>query len=158
MKKIFIFAMAAAMAFAMSSCKSGESAYKKAYEKAQASQAVVTETTPQTTAPVSVTPATTTTTDTQDYSNVSVRTEDVTLVSGAGLKAYSVIVGSFGKKDNATGLQAKLKSQGYDSQVVQSSQGMYRVAISTFDDKASAAQLRNKVAGEYNGAWLLYKK
>ena len=162
MKKTILFGTAAIIALAMSSCKSGESAYKKAYEKSQAQEAAVKPV--ETTAPVAVTPVETTTptettaTATPDYSNVSVRTEDVSLVAGSGLKAYSVVVGSFGIETNAVNLQNKLKEQGYDAQVAKSTENMYRVIISTHNEKAAAAQMRDKVISQYQGAWLLYKK
>lgn len=166
MKKTILFGTAAIIALAMSSCKSGESAYKKAYEKSQAQEAAAkpAEKPAETTAPVAVTPVETTTTTettaiaTPDYSNVSVRTEDVSLVSGSGLKAYSVVVGSFGIETNAVNLQNKLKEQGYDAQVAKSTENMYRVIISTHNEKAAAAQMRDKVISQYQGAWLLYKK
>ena len=166
MKKTVLFGTAAIIALAMSSCKSGESAYKKAYEKSQAQEAAAkpTEKPAETTAPVAVTPVETTTTTettataTPDYSNVSVRTEDVSLVAGSGLKAYSVVVGSFGIETNAVNLQSKLKEQGYDAQVAKSTENMYRVIISTHNEKAAAAQMRDKVISQYQGAWLLYKK
>lgn len=166
MKKTVLFGTAAIIALAMSSCKSGESAYKKAYEKSQAQEAAAkpAEKPAETTAPVAVTPVETTTTTettaiaTPDYSNVSVRTEDVSLVSGSGLKAYSVVVGSFGIETNAVNLQNKLKEQGYDAQVAKSTENMYRVIISTHNEKAAAAQMRDKVISQYQGAWLLYKK
>lgn len=162
MKKTILFGTAAIIALAMSSCKSGESAYKKAYEKSQAQEAAVKPV--ETTAPVAVTPVETTTTTettttaTPDYSNISVRTEDVSLVAGSGLKAYSVVVGSFGIETNAVNLQNKLKEQGYDAQVAKSTENMYRVIISTHNEKAAAAQMRDKVISQYQGAWLLYKK
>lgn len=166
MKKTILFGTAAIIALAMSSCKSGESAYKKAYEKSQAQEAAAkpAEKPAETTAPVAVTPVETTTTTettataTPDYSNVSVRTEDVSLVAGSGLKAYSVVVGSFGIETNAVNLQSKLKEQGYDAQVAKSTENMYRVIISTHNEKAAAAQMRDKVISQYQGAWLLYKK
>ena len=161
MKKIFWMGTALFMVFAMSSCKSKESAYKQAYEKAKAQQTATTAPVTQQTTPVSVTPVTTTTTPTTttaDYSNVSVRTENVTLVSGAPLKAYSVVVGSFGVQANAIALQNKLNGQSYQAQVVKSPSNMYRVILSTHNDKASAAQSRDKVRGTYPDAWLLYQK
>lgn len=166
MKKTILFGTAAIIALAMSSCKSGESAYKKAYEKSQAQEAAAkpAEKPAETTAPVAVTPVETTTTTettttaTPDYSNISVRTEDVSLVAGSGLKAYSVVVGSFGIETNAVNLQNKLKEQGYDAQVAKSTENMYRVIISTHNEKAAAAQMRDKVISQYQGAWLLYKK
>ena len=161
MKKSVLMGSALIVAFAMSSCKSGESAYKKAYEKAQAQQSTATVNTvnyDQTqNNTVSVTPVQTVT-PTTDYSNVSVRSEDVTLVNGTGLKAYSVVVGSFGVQANAVALQNKLTGQGYQAQVVKSPSNMYRVIISTHNDKISAAQSRDKVRSTYADAWLLYQK
>lgn len=160
MKKSVLMGSALIMAFAMSSCKSGESAYKKAYEKAQAQQAstsVTTAETEQKSNTVAVTPVQTVT-PTTDYSNVSVRSENVTLVNGTGLKAYSVVVGSFGVQANAVALQNKLKGQGYQAQVVKSPSNMYRVVLSTHNDKVSAAQSRDKVRSTYADAWLLYQK
>lgn len=158
MKKYFVMGAALMTVVAMTSCKSQESAYKKAYEKAKAQQTETTVTTPvEQSAPVAVTPVQPTT-PAQDYSNVSVRTEQVTLVSGAGLKAYSVVVGSFSVQANATALQSKLAAQGYKAQIAKSPSNMFRVIAATFDDKASAAQSRETLRGTYADAWLLYQK
>lgn len=160
MKKNVLMGVALIVAFGMSSCKSGESAYKKAYEKAQAQQstpAAVTPVSETSQQEVAVTPVQTVTPVT-DYNNVTVRTEDVTLVNGTGLKAYSVVVGSFSLQANAVSLQGKLTNQGYQAQVVKSPSNMYRVIISTHNDKVSAAQSRDKVRATYEDAWLLYQK
>ncbi|MBQ8969473.1 MAG: SPOR domain-containing protein [Bacteroidaceae bacterium] len=167
MKKVLFMGSALMMVLAMTSCKSNESAYKKAYEKAQAAQTtpaqVVTTTPTQQTTPVQVTPVTpnTNTQTTTDYSNVTVRTEAVSLVSGAGLRAFSVVVGSFGLQSNAQTLQSKLASQGYAAQIVSAVvNGMvyYRVVASTHDTKEQAAQSRAALLGTYSDAWLLYQK
>lgn len=161
MKKIALMGFALTIVLGMSSCKSGESAYKKAYEKAQAQQTNSTSITPVNSVSsenkVAVTPVQTVTPAT-DYSNVTVRSEEVTLVNGTGLKAYSVVVGSFGIQTNAIALQNKLTGQGYQAQVVKSPSNMYRVIISTHNDKISAAQSRDKVRSTYADAWLLYQK
>lgn len=160
MKKTILMGAALVAAVAMTSCKGSESAYKKAYEKAQ-EQATV-QTPAQTTAPVATTPVTTTpvatTPATPVDNNVSVRTESVSLVNGTGLKAYSVVVGSFGVQANAEALQKILKSEGNDAQIVKSPSNMYRVIFSTHDDKASAAKSRNKVRARFADSWLLYNK
>lgn len=163
MKKNVLMGIALLVVFGMSSCKSGESAYKKAYEKAQAQQsapATVTPVSDLNQQEVAVTPVQTVTpvTPVTDYNNVTVRTEDVTLVNGTGLKAYSVVVGSFSMQANAVALQNKLTGQGYQAQVVKSPSNMYRVIISTHNDKVSAAQSRDKVRATYEDAWLLYQK
>ncbi len=161
-----------AVAFAVTSCHSSESAYKKAYEKAQAAQNAeetytqeyATQTTQQT-SPVEVTAVTPTTvttiTPTNDYSNVDVRTEEVSLVNGNGLRAYSVVVGSFGLLSNAQSLQSTLQGRGYGAQIVQATVNgspFYRVVATTFDTKEQAAESRASLMREFNGAWLLYQK
>ncbi|MBQ1908544.1 MAG: SPOR domain-containing protein [Bacteroidaceae bacterium] len=164
MKKILIFGAAVCAVFAMSSCHSKESAYKKAYEKAQAQQtqvAATTATTVQPTQPVTQVTTVTPTTPVNDYSNVSVRTENFSLVSGAPLKAYSVVIGSFGVKANATRLSETLAAKGYTPRVLQASTTngtMYRVVATSYDSKADAAQSRNNLEAQYPGAWLLYQK
>ena len=164
MKKILIFGAAVCAVFSMSSCHSKESAYKKAYEKAQAQQtqvAATTATTVQPTQPVTQVTTVTPTTPVNDYSNVSVRTENFSLVSGAPLKAYSVVIGSFGVKANATRLSETLAAKGYTPRVLQASTTngtMYRVVATSYDSKADAAQSRNNLEAQYPGAWLLYQK
>lgn len=161
MKKFVVLGLGVGMAFAMTSCKSSESAYKKAYEKARQQQTVAVEQEPQ--APVEVTPTTPVTTTpvtpSTDVNSVPVRTENVTLVSGAGLKAYSVVCGSFSLKANAEGLQRTLTNAGYTAQIAYNDGNkMYRVVASTFDDKALAVQSRTVLRNTYPDAWLLYKK
>lgn len=161
MKKTILMGAALVAAFAMTSCKGSESNYRKAYEKAQEQSAVQTTepvaTTPVNTAPVTTNPVATTPA-TPVESNISVRTESVSLVNGSGLKAYSVIVGSFGVQANAEALQKILKSEGNDAQIVKSPSNMYRVVFSTHDDKASAAESRNRVRARFADSWLLYNK
>ena len=93
--------------------------------------------------------------------NVPVRQETVSVVAGAGLKNFSVVVGSFSLKANAEGLQQTLNAQGYNAQIVinnQVSPAMYRVVATTFDTKGEAAASRNALQEKYPGAWLLYAK
>lgn len=168
MKKALFMGTALFMVLAMTSCKSTESRYKKAWEKAQVAQPTQQTqtqvvTTPQQNTPVQVTPVVPTQSaqTQQDYSNVNVRTEAVTLVNGAGLRAYSVVVGSFGLQSNATSLQATLANKGYAAQIVSAVvNGMtyYRVVASTHDTKPQAAQSRAALLGTYPDAWLLYQK
>ena len=167
MKKLMYLCAGLCLAMSFTSCGSSEKAYRKAYEKAQAQAAqqqptqqvqqtvtpVVTETPVVT--PVQTVPATqTTVVDNRD--NVQVRQERVTIVSGAGLKAYSVVVGSFSVIANAEGLQQRLKNAGYAAQIVKNEErNMYRVEASTFSDKASAVQSRDQLRSTYQDAWVL---
>ena len=90
-------------------------------------------------------------------SNVPVRQERLTVVNGAGLKAFSVVVGSFGVKANAEGLQRTLVNSGYSAQVAYNQdRNMYRVIASTYDTKQDAIVSRDNLSANYPGAWLLY--
>lgn len=154
MKNYFFLSVAVCAAITMASCKSSESAYKKAYEKAKSQQTVAE-------APVVTQPVTTVapvqTVTTTPVTNEATRTENLTLVSGTGLKAYSVVVGSFSIKANAEALQQTLNNAGYASQLATNPQGMFRVIASTFDDLNSAVQSRNTLRAQYPDAWLLRK-
>lgn len=163
MKKLAVLGMGVCIALAFASCKSSESAYKKAYEKAKQNElaeakaqeevvepAPVVEAAPvQTPAPVSPAP---------------VREEKVELVSGDGLKAFSVVCGSFGVKANADGLKSTLDGQGYNAKVVYNAErNMYRVVVASFDTREEAAAARDAFKAKYpnrqdfQGSWLLYR-
>lgn len=94
-----------------------------------------------------------------------VRQEKVTVVSGEdGLKDYSVVAGSFGVKANADGLKEWLDGQGYQSTIAfNAEKAMYRVIVSSFADRDSAAAARDAFKAKYpnrsdfQGAWLLYR-
>ena len=161
MKKIVFMCAGICLAMTLASCRSSEKAYRKAYEKAQAQaqqqpqqQVQVTETPVVT--PVQTVPSTQTqVVDNRD--NVQVRQERVSIVSGAGLQAYSVVVGSFSVIANAEGLQQRLKNAGYAAQIVKNEdRNMYRVVASTFNNKADAVQSRDQLRNTYADAWLLY--
>ena len=165
MKKLVVLGMGLCIALAFTSCKSSESAYKKAYEKAkqqELAEAPVVEEAPAAApvvaAPVATTPAT-------PVAVGTVREEKVQLVSGDGLKAYSVVCGSFGVKANAEGLKAKLDNDGYNAKVVYNAKrNMYRVVVSSFDDRIQAAQARDNFKAKYSNnaefqkSWLLYAR
>ena len=164
MKKLVVLGMGLCVALAFTSCKSSESAYKKAYEKAKqqelaeapAAEEVVAA--PVVAAPVAPAPA-------APVEVGTVREEKVQLVSGDGLKAFSVVCGSFGVKANADGLKSKLDVDGYNAKVVfNAERNMYRVIVSSFDDRVQAAQARDDFKAKYASnpdfqkSWLLYAK
>ena len=168
MKKFMVLGAAMCIAMALKGCKSSESAYKKAYEKAKSQEQPSTDNDDSSTqqdapvvAPVETQTQTQPVTETRtvdNYDNEPVRRENVSVVNGAGLKAYSVVVGSFGVKANAEGLQQRLKNAGYDAQVAYNAgNNMYRVVATTYDRKASAVQSRNQLRATYTDAWLLSK-
>ena len=160
-------ALCAALMF--TGCKSSESAYKQAYLKAkqqeelqqkQEAEAQAAKNENNVVVPMEERPVTQTqVVDNAD--NVPVRQETVSVIAGAGLKNFSVVVGSFSLKANAQGLQQTLNAQGYNAQIVvnnQVSPAMYRVVATTFDSKVDAAASRNGLQNKYPGAWLLYAK
>ena len=165
MKKLVVLGMGLCMALAFTSCKSSESAYKKAYEKAkqqELAEAPVAEEAPAAApvvaAPVAAAPTT-------PVAVGTVREEKVQLVSGEGLKAYSVVCGSFGVKANADGLKARLDNAGYNAKVVYNAENnMYRVIVASYDDRVQAAQARDNFKAKYTSnadfqkSWLLYAK
>ena len=164
MKKIVVLGMGLCVALAFSSCKSSESAYKKAYEKAKQQEladASAANTTTEAPAEV-VTPVATA--PVAPVSSAPVREEKVELVSGSGLKAYSVVCGSFGVKSNAEGLKSQMDNEGYNAKVVYNAQNnMYRVIVESYDTHEEAARARDAFKAKYpnrkdfQGAWLLYK-
>lgn len=163
MKKSLILCAGFCLAMSLASCGgSKESAYKKAYEKAKAQETQQAPAETETEAPV-VTPLVekpaTQTTVTDNTDNVSVRSESVSVVDGAGLSNFSVVVGSFSSKANALALQQRLKGQGHAAQVAyNSSIGFYRVVVATFANKSDAVRSRNQFRSQYPDAWLLLKK
>jgi len=74
-----------------------------------------------------------------------------------GLKAYSVVVGSFGLRANADGLQNTLKNAGYSNAQVIYDGKMYRVIASTYDVKESATKDKDALVAKYPGAWVMAK-
>ena len=162
---MMVLGAAMCVALSFTGCKSSESAYKKAYEKAKAQEQTSTDNDDSmkqdapVVAPVETVQQPVTQAPVVDnYDNEPVRRENVSVVNGAGLKAYSVVVGSFSVKANAEGLQQRLQNAGYSAQVAfNSGNNMYRVVAATFDSKASAVQSRNQLRATYADAWLLAK-
>ena len=165
MKKLVVLGMSLCIALAFTSCKSSESAYKKAYEKAKQQElaeapvaAEAPAAAPVVAAPVAAAPTT-------PVAVGTVREEKVQLVSGEGLKAYSVVCGSFGVKANADGLKARLDDAGYNAKVVYNAEkNMYRVVVASYDDRVQAAQARDNFKAKYSNnpefqkSWLLYAR
>ena len=163
MKKLSFFAAVMCVAMAFTGCQSSESAYKKAYDKAKANEATEVRTEPEQTYVPEVTQVVETpVTQTQvvdNMDNTPVRQEAVSVVDGAGLKNFSVVVGSFSVRANAEGVQQRLKSAGYQAQLAYNQErNMYRVVASTFDSKNDAVNSRNQLRATYPDAWLLFAK
>lgn len=163
MKKLFVIAIAASLAFSFTSCKSSkDSAYKTAYDEAR--QAELAEGDGQQSEAVEIAPVASTAKSDID---TSYRTEKVVLSSGAegSLKAFSVVCGSYSRKEGAENIRQSLVDEGYNAIVVQNpATGLYRVVCASHDTKEEAAVARDKFKAAHTGnadyqkAWLLYNK
>ena len=106
MKKSIVYFLIAGTVLSLSACKTSQNAYKQAYEKAVSGdepKAVVEEPVVSNEAPKA-----------EDVSNVSVREEKVSVVSGdQEIKAYGIVCGSFSLKANADALRQRLVNDGY---------------------------------------------
>lgn len=167
MKKLIVLGLAVCSVFAFTSCKTTKSDYKKMYDQAQ--QRELAEGQGQASEPIEIAPVATTTTTTSSSTAVdtSFRTEKVVLTSGAegSLKDFSVVCGSFGRKEGAESVKEGLVAQGYNAIIVQNPEtGMYRVICGSFDNKQQAAEYReqfkanNPDNADFQKAWLLYNK
>ena len=134
-----------------SACKSKESAYKKAYDAAKAKEIQDNQTTVEETTPV--------TKPTYNTSTASVQREKVTVVDGAGMQRFNVVIGSFLNKTNAVSEKDRMTKQGFKAFLAQNERGMFRVIVASFGDKASAVaereRIKEKYYPKYQDAWIL---
>ncbi len=166
MKKLFVLCLSICAVLAFTSCKSKQSEYKKAYDAAQ--QRELAEGQGQADESIEIVPVKSTTSSSSDAAlDTSYRTEKVVLASGAAgsLKDFSVVCGSFSRKEGAETVKAALVAQGYGAIIVQNpATGMYRVVCGSFDSKQQAAEYRQQFKAAHPGnadfqkAWLLYNK
>jgi len=145
MNKLLGVGLALSLLVVLGSCKPKQSAYKSVYEAAKERE-LEENTTPSTPVTTPAYPA---------YSNVEnepVRTEKITPVyeaDASGLRAYSVVIASLSVKPNAEALKSRMEQEGYSVILAQNPQGMYRVIIASYDDKASAVNERNAIRDKY---------
>ena len=147
-------------------CKSQESAYRAAYEAAKANESSETVTVVPQQQETTVTPVVTTPVQEPVVDNTPVRTiaGGLTVLKGEPLNQYSVIVDSFMNQTNAEGLYTTLVNRGYSARLVRTNEtinghtGWYRVAASSYDNKAYAVDSKNQLKGTYPDAWLLLNK
>ena len=147
-KNYLLWGLALAFLFSLNSCKSKESAYKAAYETAKAREIQenqIDEVTPVSKSVIAP--------------NDVVQKEKVTVVGDAGIQQFSVVIGSFRTKTNAESLKELMINAGYKSFLAQNADGMYRVIVATFNDKASAVaereRIKDKYYPRYQDAWIL---
>lgn len=72
-------------------------------------------------------------------------------------KKYYIVAGSFENRENAVNFRQKLRSQGYDSEMIGERNGMHAVSYASFDNKSQAKRELQKLRNEEGvQAWLLY--
>ena len=153
MKKIGLFFMTLCLVMAFgTSCKSKQSAYKSAYEQAKARESAE---------PVNdsvITPVS------KPMDANDTRQERITPVAGenaAGLRQFSVVIGSFQNRTNAYSLKERMQNDGYAPILAENEQGMLRVIVSSHDNRADADRSRNAIRSRYNpnfqDAWILQR-
>lgn len=145
MNKLLGFGLALSIVVAFGSCKAKQSAYKSVYESAKERELEENKTTTSTSTPVYPTYS-------SNADNEPVRTEKITPVyesDASGLRAYSVVIASLSVKPNAETLKSRMEEEGYRVILAQNAQGMYRVIIASYDDKASAVNERNQIRDKY---------
>jgi cell division protein FtsN len=151
------YLLIAGTVLSLSACKTSQNAYKQAYEKAVSgdeAKTVIEE-------PVALDDPVV-----EDVSNVSVREEKVSVVTGdQNIKAYGIVCGSFQLKTNADALRESLVKDGYKAVVVVNEAGKtYRVVCASFDTKEEAVAERTRFKARYpdnqdfQSAWILYRK
>ena len=157
MSRMTFYLLIAGTVLSLSACKTSQNAYKQAYEKAVSgdeAKTVIEE-------PVAVDDPVV-----EDVSNVSVREEKVSVVTGdQNIKAYGIVCGSFQLKTNADALRESLVKDGYKAVVVVNEAGKtYRVVCASFDTKEEAVaectrfKTRYPDNQDFQSAWILYRK
>ncbi|MDN4753017.1 SPOR domain-containing protein [Porphyromonadaceae bacterium W3.11] len=152
-KKVVIGLFALAMVAGFSSCKPKQSAYKAVYEKAQKQREIAAMQEDQ--EKDEIIPVV-------SSENVDVRPEKVVVAQGEnadGLRMYSVVIGSFLNATNARSLKDRMASEGFNPILAQNEQGMYRVIVTSFDNKVDAVRSRDSIKSMYTpafqDAWIL---
>lgn len=156
MNKIWLLGATMCMVLAFGSCKPKQSAYKAAYEQAKEkeSTAPVETTYEQTEEPVAPVSKPRT-------ADASTRQERIRAAQGedeSGLKRFSVVIGSFKNKTNAYSLKERMQGEGYRALLGENEQGMLRVIVSSFDNKADAIESRDGIRSQFHDAWILERQ
>lgn len=85
--------------------------------------------------------------------------EKLTTISGPAISTYSVVIGSFVNKTNASALKKSMEDEGYSPSLAQNEKGMYRVILSTFAEQYKARNFRDEVikkhSPRFQDAWVL---
>ena len=88
-----------------------------------------------------------------------VKTETKEISDPSAKKPFAIIVGAFRFRENADNLVIKLKQEGYDAGIFDTTiTGLFRVSVGTFVSRDKAiGQLASVRSTKYSSAWLLSK-
>ena len=141
MNKIWLFGASICMVLALGSCKPKQSAYKAAYEQAKEKESTApVEVVEEEEVVEEVTPVSKPRT-----SNVSTRAERINAAQG----------------EDASRLK-RMQNDGYNAVLGENEQGMLRVIVASFNDKADAADSRDAIKAKYapnfQDAWILERQ
>ena len=80
--------------------------------------------------------------------------------SDLGSKRFYLILGSFGKYENAQRLKKQLAAESYSPGILVNEAGLYRVCVSSYNDESEARAKLGEIRqnAKYGDAWLLIKK
>ncbi|MDO4695340.1 SPOR domain-containing protein [Porphyromonas sp.] len=143
MKRVLLLVSAVALVAGMTSCKPKQSAYRAAYERAKQQEVAQSATSQDEVMPVAT---------------EATRSERVQAAQGEDankLRTFSVVIGSFQNITNAKSLKERMVAQGYHAFLAQNEKGMYRVILSSFDNKADAVKSRDAIRSLFSDAWIL---
>lgn len=88
------------------------------------------------------------------------RSEKFTVVAGQGnveLKKYHVVIGSFGKQENAKNLQSQMRPE-YEPILVVNERGMFRVLLMSYDTYQEAKAKIADILDQFPDAWCLVQQ
>lgn len=71
---------------------------------------------------------------------------------------YSVITGSFKSEENALSHVESLKADGYEPEILQASNGFFRVTATTCSNMEKAISTRDSISKKFPGAWISKKR
>ena len=80
--------------------------------------------------------------------------------SDLGSKRFYLILGSFGKYENAQRLKKQLTAEAYSPGILVNEAGLFRVCVTSYDDESAARAKLGEIRQntKYADAWLLIKK
>jgi hypothetical protein len=91
-------------------------------------------------------------------SNILVNPEPVKAPAPAEANQYCIITGSFKSEQNALTHVNSLKSDGFNPEISQASNGFYRVTAMTCNDMGRALATRDSISKKYPGSWISKRK